>query len=83
MKVNNVPEGRSLEEKEKESKDLASSGCTRKAIFWTTARHWASLASPATAQPQAPATVWLVFRADESSEALHIKPFSSPDAMKP
>ena len=47
MKVNNVPEGRSLEKKKKkESEDLVSSSCTRKAIFWATVRHWVSLALP-------------------------------------
>lgn len=33
MRVNNVPEGGVWRKKEKESKDLASSSCTRKAIF--------------------------------------------------
>ena len=40
-----------------------------------------------TARPQAPATVGLAFRADDTFEALRIEPFSSPpelpDVMKP
>uniref|UniRef100_A0A2K5K8T7 Ubiquitin-like domain-containing protein n=1 Tax=Colobus angolensis palliatus TaxID=336983 RepID=A0A2K5K8T7_COLAP len=40
-----------------------------------------------TARPQAPATVGLAFRADDTFEALCIEPFSSPpelpDVMKP
>uniref|UniRef100_A0A8C6H404 Ubiquitin-like domain-containing protein n=1 Tax=Mus spicilegus TaxID=10103 RepID=A0A8C6H404_MUSSI len=40
-----------------------------------------------TARPQAPATVGLAFRADDTFKALRIEPFSSPpelpDVMKP
>ncbi|XP_006879521.1 PREDICTED: transcription elongation factor B polypeptide 2-like [Elephantulus edwardii] len=40
-----------------------------------------------TARPQAPATVGLAFRSDDTFEALRIEPFSSPpelpDVMKP
>ncbi|XP_037592812.1 elongin-B-like [Cebus imitator] len=40
-----------------------------------------------TARPQAPATVGLALRVDDTFEALHIEPFSSPpdllDMMKP